>query len=71
MYESEKNVQINYMYQSNIRIMDRIMQYIIALEENNTIKFAKNPFKSIFQLVMELKEMIKQVKPSQIQCSKH
>ena len=71
MYESEKNVQINYMYQSNIRIMERIMQYIIALEENNTIKFAKHPFKSIFQLVMELKEMIKQVKPSQIQCSKH
>lgn len=51
--------------------MERIMQYIIALEENNMIKFAKNPFKSIFQLVMELKEMIKQVKPSQIQCSKH
>lgn len=51
--------------------MERIMQNIIALEENNMIKFAKNPFKSIFQLVMELKEMIKQVKPSQIQCSKH
>ena len=47
------------------------MQNIIFLEENNTIKFAKNPFKSIFQLVMELKEMIKHVKPSQIQCSKH
>ena len=36
--------------------MERIMQNIIALEENNMIKFAKIPFTSIFQLVMELKK---------------